>query len=312
MLDYVAPIFLIILIGTALKKLPPELFPKAPLSTLFPALEWLCFYVAFPALLFSRTAQMEISSATIYSLAGLVFIPIFAVLAMVLVGIRFYKSLPSPAKSSVVQGSIRPSTYFGLGVAGLALPEQSSTLVMLSLALALPITNVIAVIALSWWSGKTVSKTHIIKNILKNPTILGTLTGMLYNMTDWPLPAAVGNAMTILGDVALGLGLLCVGAGLELKMKGALPLAIVATNTAKMVILPIITYLLCLQFEIPMDVTVAVCFYAGLPAAPNAYIMARQLGGDARLMASLITSQTLLAMITVPMWLSFLDVSNLF
>ena len=41
--------------------------------------------------------------------------------------------------------------------------------------------------------------------------------------------------------------------------------------------------------------------YAALPTASNAYIMARQMGGDAPLMASLVTWQTLLAAATVPL-----------
>ena len=48
---------------------------------------------------------------------------------------------------------------------------------------------------------------------------------------------------------------------------------------------------------------VAVLFN-GLPTATSAYILARQLGGDATLMASLITAQTLLAMLTLPLVLA--------
>ena len=44
--------------------------------------------------------------------------------------------------------------------------------------------------------------------------------------------------------------------------------------------------------------------FAALPTATSAYILARQLGGDAELMAALITGQTLLAMLSLPLWLS--------
>jgi hypothetical protein len=50
---------------------------------------------------------------------------------------------------------------------------------------------------------------------------------------------------------------------------------------------------------------VAVLFNA-LPTAPTAYILAKQLGGDASLMASLITWQTLVSLITLPVLLSCL------
>ena len=43
---------------------------------------------------------------------------------------------------------------------------------------------------------------------------------------------------------------------------------------------------------------VACC--AAVPAAPNAYLLARQMGGDAELMAQILTLQTLLAAVTMP------------
>jgi malonate transporter and related proteins len=46
-----------------------------------------------------------------------------------------------------------------------------------------------------------------------------------------------------------------------------------------------------------------VIFHA-LPMAPSAYILARQMGGDARLMAGILTTQTALAIVTLPIWIS--------
>ena len=45
---------------------------------------------------------------------------------------------------------------------------------------------------------------------------------------------------------------------------------------------------------------------ATLPTATSAYILARQLGGDAPLMAGIISGQTLLAMVSIPLLLSVL------
>jgi predicted permease len=40
--------------------------------------------------------------------------------------------------------------------------------------------------------------------------------------------------------------------------------------------------------------------FAAVPTATSAYILARQMGGDAELMAAIITAQTLLSMLTLP------------
>ena len=48
-----------------------------------------------------------------------------------------------------------------------------------------------------------------------------------------------------------------------------------------------------------------VTFHA-LPTAPAAHILARQLGGDALLMAGMLTAQTALAVVTLPLWIALL------
>jgi predicted permease len=45
---------------------------------------------------------------------------------------------------------------------------------------------------------------------------------------------------------------------------------------------------------------VAALICAAVPGAPSSYILARQLGGDAPLMANITTAQTLAAMLTMP------------
>ena len=77
-------------------------------------------------------------------------------------------------------------------------------------------------------------------------------------------------------------------------------MALGATSVLKLLLMPLVAAWVCLAFGVSPAVTLAACFYCALPTAPNAYIMARQMGGDARLMASLITLQTLLAAFTVP------------
>jgi len=45
---------------------------------------------------------------------------------------------------------------------------------------------------------------------------------------------------------------------------------------------------------------------AALPTATSSYILARQLGGDAPLMAAIVSGQTLLAVATIPLILAVL------
>jgi predicted permease len=71
-------------------------------------------------------------------------------------------------------------------------------------------------------------------------------------------------------------------------------------------VMPAITFGLCNAIGLngmPMQVAM-LCVAA--PVATSSYILARQLGGDARLMANIVTLTTLLSLVTIPLtiWLT--------
>jgi malonate transporter len=43
-----------------------------------------------------------------------------------------------------------------------------------------------------------------------------------------------------------------------------------------------------------------------MPSAPASYVLAREMGGDAPLMAGIVTVTTILALITIPFWHSLI------
>jgi len=82
----------------------------------------------------------------------------------------------------------------------------------------------------------------------------------------------------------------------------ALPLAVVL----KLAVLQLFVVAALQILDISgLGATVALLI-AGLPTAPSSYILARQLGGDARLLAGIIAVQTALSMITLPLILTLL------
>ncbi|MFL6587321.1 MAG: AEC family transporter [Luteimonas sp.] len=300
MLDYTIPVLLIVLLGVWLRRSrwTPEAF--------FPAIEWFSFYVAFPALLFINIARLEFTGGALRDLTAATLLPTLAMVALLVIALRFAPRLPDPSRSSIIQGAVRPSTYFGLAVASLLFEDATAALVMLALAICLPVVNVVAVVALAWWGGTRVSAARIALMLAKNPIIVGTVAGALVNVIGLQVPAPLGNGLDIVGSASLALGLICVGGGLDFKWSAARPLALGITSTLKLLALPLLAVATCRVLGADEDVTRAACFYAALPTASNAYIMARQMGGDAPLMASLITLQTLLAIVTVPLALQLL------
>lgn len=63
---------------------------------------------------------------------------------------------------------------------------------------------------------------------------------------------------------------------------------------------PAIAAGLCLALVLPTTELAAVVLYAALPCSASAYVLARLMGGDAQMMASIITVHTLAAIATMP------------
>ena len=112
--------------------------------------------------------------------------------------------------------------------------------------------------------------------------------------------------MTLLAAASLPLGLLCVGAALQPQELRGETRALLISSLVRLVIMPLAVWCLVHWLNMPtMEQTVLVLLFA-LPGAPTAYVLARQYQGDAHLMAGIITLQTLLAMLSLPLLLHML------
>lgn len=68
----------------------------------------------------------------------------------------------------------------------------------------------------------------------------------------------------------------------------------------KLVLMPVIALVLAVWFGLSGDSLAIVAICAAVPTSTSAYVLARQMGGDAPLLAQIITLQTILAAITMP------------
>ncbi|HBM88909.1 MAG TPA: hypothetical protein DD437_10210, partial [Rhodobiaceae bacterium] len=69
------------------------------------------------------------------------------------------------------------------------------------------------------------------------------------------------------------------------------------------IVMPLLMLGWCWVFEIEGLPRLVILLCGTVPGATSSYILARQLGGDATLMASLITGSTILAAFTMPLML---------
>jgi len=135
---------------------------------------------------------------------------------------------------------------------------------------------------------------------VQNPLIWACAIGLAVNVTHLPLPKLWHDVADALGRSSLGIGLLVTGAGLHLEGLFRPSLAASVAVFLKLVLMPVLGVVLALWFGISGSSLVIVAVCSAVPTSSSAYVLARQMGGDAPLLAQIITVQTILAAITMP------------
>lgn len=175
---------------------------------------------------------------------------------------------------------------------------------MMAIAVAamIPLLNVMCVIVLARYAnGQPMSPGATLRSVALNPFIWSSALGLVLNQLQWMLPVAVATYVDILGRAALGIGLLVVGAGLDLGRLAKPRLAHGLAIALKLVVMPVLAWTLARQLGVSGPALTMTVVAAAVPTATAAYFLARDLGGDAPLMAEITTMQTLLALGTLPL-----------
>jgi malonate transporter len=289
------PDFLLIAGGALLKRLPG--FG----ADFWSGVERLVYFVLFPALLFRSlaTSPLALGDATSLAAVGLA----FTAAGMLLAGLaRSFFRLPQPTFAASFQCGFRFNTYIALAVASRVAGAEGLAAISLLVGVLVPVVNLAAVGMLA--RGRD---TGVALELLRNPLVLACAAGIVWKLAEVPLPAPIAHILELLSGAALPLGLLAVGAGLTLA-RSALPLPAVAWwNGVKLVALPGIALALSIAVGLsPLEREIAVVM-AAVPTAPSAYILATRMNGDGASVALLISSGTLLAAITLPLWIAWIS-----
>ncbi len=288
----ILPNFILILLGLALSRR----FDYG--RDFWEGLEKLVYYVLFPALLFRTLATAQIDFARTGTLMAAALAFTVAGMLLALPAGRLFR-LERKLAASCFQCAFRFNTYVGLAVAGSLFGPEGLALAALVFGAMIPLVNVAAVAMLASGGGRGVAA-----ELARNPLLLSTLAGFAWNTLGLPLPGFADQTLGLLAQTSLPAGLLSVGAALRLE-RGQGPVAAHAYWLAvKLLALPAIAWGLARALGLPPLETAVLVLAASLPTASSAYILAVRMGGTGGAVATQITVGTLLAMLTIPLWIA--------
>ncbi|HQY08795.1 MAG: AEC family transporter [Burkholderiales bacterium] len=262
------------------------------------AAERLVYWLLFPVLLFTAIVRSPLNPAASLGLGLGGWAVVGAGFALA-TALRRLPGVDPRLQASGAQVSFRFNSYVALALAERIGGSEGVAAIALLVALCVPLCNLGAVWSLARHGGQ-----NTLRELLHNPLILATVAGLVANLAGLRLPAPVDTVLGRIGAAALPLGLMAVGAGLELGGLQKAPRLATALLGIRHLLLPLIGLGLGALLALPSGQAQILVAFAALPTASSCYVLAARMGGDGPYVAGLVTASTLLGMWSVPAALS--------
>ncbi|MEM1040474.1 MAG: AEC family transporter [Pseudomonadota bacterium] len=141
---------------------------------------------------------------------------------------------------------------------------------------------------------------QVLKRIFTHPFILATIVGVGAAILQWQPPAAVGTLLDYLTGAAAPCALFAMGVTVALSPRGSLPKVLLALVPVKLVVHPILIYvLLSWVGDFPPIWVYTAVLLAALPTATNVFVIAQQYEVWVARASSMVLVSTIFSVVSV-------------
>lgn len=266
--------------------------------------ESLVYYFLFPVLLFQSIVKspLDLNATSRLIAAGL---------AMAIASIGMAYSLPhlpwlgrridARDHAASAQIAFRFNSFVGLALAERLAGPQGLLLIAVLIGFCVPLFNVAAV-----WPMARHGRMGLAGQLLRNPLIIGTLSGLAANLLGFAIPVWIEPAVTRIGAASLALGLMAAGAGMQFETLARAKALTVSVLSIRHFLTPLIAMALARLLRLDGAQTTVLLAFSALPTASSAYVLAARMGYNGPYVAGLVTLSTLLALASLPFALGVL------
>ena len=211
---------------------------------------------------------------------------------------------PAPESRGVLIQGVARSNYaiFGIPLVLMMYPNANHSVAALMVVAVVPLFNVMATVALMMYNGRTVRLGGVVRGVLVNPLILGTVAGFALWRLGWTFPMVLDKPLRGLAGIATPLALFLLGASLDFGKVRANARLLTVGVLGRLVAAPLVLLTGAVALGIrDMSLATLIAVFAS-PTAVSSYPMAQQLGGDTDFAAAQVVLTTALSGITVFLW----------
>ena len=295
----VLPVFVLIAVGYALRK--SDFLPDAT----WRPIEKLSIHLLYPGFLIPAIWSADISGGGAGA-AGLAAVSAVGIIAAVTLLAKPLIRLDGPAFTSLFQGVIRWNSFVFLPVIQSVYGPDGLALAAVVIGAMIPVTNVLCVVVLERWGAdrRPLSPLSILRAIVSNPILVACLIGLALNLAGVRRLPGLSDTLELLGAAALPLGLIVAGAGLSFAEVARRRITIGAVTFVKLIVTPPLMWGLCRLYGGDETAQGIALMCGASPGAAASYMLARQMGGDAPLMAGVVALTTVASAAVIPILLT--------
>ena len=258
------------------------------------------FWFAIPALLLRLLGRAHLGTAFSATMVGACAAATLAAGGVAL-AVALARREPPDRRGVIVQAAVRGNlVYMGFPVIFAAAGSEALTVAAVTVAVLIPLQNLIAVAALAGSGGRGAGK--LAAALLLNPVILGVAGGIVWASIGWTPWAWLDSFLRLLGNIAMPGALIAVGAQLELRsLRANTGTAIVAT-LLKVGIAPAAGLALMTLLHVTGTPRLVGLFLLAAPTAIASTAVAQEMGGDLDLAGACVMAATLASLPAYVVW----------
>lgn len=175
-----------------------------------------------------------------------------------------------------------------------------------------PLFNVYAVIVLTFGADRdkppeNKKNTEAIKRsalgIIKNPIIISIFAGIISSLLGIKYPVIIDKTLSSLAALASPLALIAIGAGFEFSAAKEKVAPATAAAFIKLLVLPAVFLPIAVYLGFTAEKLAALIIMLGSPTTPSSYIMAKNMKNDGVLTSCTIMLTTLFSALTLTLWI---------
>ena len=261
------------------------------------------FICCFPPLMFSNLYGKELGNAIDLKL---IFFAVGTVLVMYALTVIFVLKIEKSQKTrgAMIQAIYRSNfVIMGIPVVQNVFGRGELAVTAMMVTIIVPLYNVMAVVTLEVFRGSRPSFRDILKNLAKNPILIGAFCGIAAIITGLRLPQAIVTPIDMLAEAASPLALLLLGASFDFRSVGKEKRNLIICLTGRLLVFPAAGLIggMLMGFTGVKLLTLVAIFAS--PSAVTSFTMAQQMDSDYELAGNCVIFSSAISCFTMFLWI---------